>query len=419
MEKAIIIGVNNDRPVEEYNEELCELMSLCEACEINVIDTITQNLTSFNPQTYIGTGKLEEIAELVEELKLDVLIFNDELKPLQINNIKEVVNCEIYDRTYVILEIFRRRAHTKEAILQVEIATLKYRLPQLVGMHSNLSRQRGGDAGYAHTRGSGETKLELDKRMIYDRIATAKKELDELTCLRQQQRTKRKKQQMKIVSLVGYTNSGKSSTLNACLKHSVAVKKEVFEKDMLFATLETSTRLIKTSHNLQFLLTDTVGFISKLPHQLIEAFKSTLEEITESDLIVHIVDSANPNFEKQVAITENVLKEIGVKDIPVIYAFNKTDLHSGYFFVPVKYEPALRISATKGINIDQLLEMIEESLYQANHLVNFAIPFQDVQKMNLLRESAIIIKSEQDENNFLVTAKVSDHILELLKAYQK
>jgi GTP-binding protein HflX len=419
MEKAIIIGVNNDRPVEEYNEELCELMSLCEACEINVVDTITQNLSSFNPQTYVGKGKLEEIAELVEELKLDVLIFNDELRPLQINNIKEVVNCEIYDRTYVILEIFRRRAHTKEAILQVEIATLKYRLPQLVGMHSNLSRQRGGDAGYAHTRGSGETKLELDKRMIYDRIATAKKELDELTFLRQQQRTKRKKQQMKIVSLVGYTNSGKSSTLNACLKHSVAIKKEVFEKDMLFATLETSTRLIKTSHNLQFLLTDTVGFISKLPHQLIEAFKSTLEEITESDLIVHIVDSANPNFEKQVAVTENVLQEIGVKDIPIIYAFNKTDLHSGYFFVPAKYEPALRISATKGTNIDQLLEMIEENLYQANHLVDFAIPFQDAQKMNLLRESAIILKSDQDENNYLVTAKVSDHILELLKAYQK
>jgi len=419
MEKAIIIGVNNDRPVEEYNEELCELMSLCEACEINVVDTITQNLSSFNPQTYVGKGKLEEIAELVEELKLDVLIFNDELRPLQINNIKEVVNCEIYDRTYVILEIFRRRAHTKEAILQVEIATLKYRLPQLVGMHSNLSRQRGGDAGYAHTRGSGETKLELDKRMIYDRIANAKKELDELTFLRQQQRTKRKKQQMKIVSLVGYTNSGKSSTLNACLKHSVAIKKEVFEKDMLFATLETSTRLIKTSHNLQFLLTDTVGFISKLPHQLIEAFKSTLEEITESDLIVHIVDSANPNFEKQVAVTENVLQEIGVKDIPIIYAFNKTDLHSGYFFVPAKYEPALRISATKGTNIDQLLEMIEESLYQANHLVDFAIPFQDAQKMNLLRESAIILKSDQDENNYLVTAKVSDHILELLKDYQK
>ncbi|MGD9887251.1 MAG: GTPase HflX [Bacilli bacterium] len=417
-ERILIIGVNTSASPIVYEEEIAELVNLCEACDLEVVDTITQNLDSINPQTYLGKGKVEEIAQLVTDLKIDVLVFNDELKPLQIMKIQEIVDCDIFDRTYIILEIFRRRAKTKEAILQVEIATLRYRLPQLIGMHSNMARQRG-TGSMSHGRGIGETKLELDKRIIYNRIATAKKELSELTNLRKQQRQKRKKQQMKIVALVGYTNSGKSSTLNALLKQSVALKKEVLEKDMLFATLETSTRLIKTNHNLQFLVTDTVGFISKLPHQLIEAFKSTLEEITESDLIVHIVDSSNPQFEKQIDITNQVLEDIGVKNIPMIYAFNKIDLHSNYFFVPFKYNQALRISAIKNINIDQLIMMIEDQLFKADHVVDYQIAFSDVQMMNYLHEHAIILASSQDETNYYVKAKVSNLVLEKMKPYEK
>ncbi len=417
-DQILIVGVNHDLSLAEYQEEIAELKNLCEACDLEVIDIITQNLETPNPHTYVGKGKLEEIVELVEQLKIDILVFNDELKPIQIVKIQEAVNCDVFDRTFIILEIFRRRAKTKEALLQVEIATLKYRLPQLIGSNSNLSRQRG-TSGFSHGRGIGETKLELDKRIIYDRIAVAKKELADLTLFRKQQRIKRKKQQMKIVALVGYTNSGKSSTLNALLKHSVAVKKEVLEKDMLFATLETSTRLIKTNNNLQFLVTDTVGFISKLPHQLIEAFKSTLEEITEADLIVHIVDSSNPHFEQQIDVTNKVLSEIGVKDVPMIYAFNKIDLHQEYFFVPSSYEIGLRISATKNKNIDKLIMMIEDQLYKTNVIVVYEIPFSESAMVHFLHENAIVLESYQNETHFIVKAKVNHLVLEKCKAYEK
>ncbi|MDD3106615.1 MAG: GTPase HflX [Bacilli bacterium] len=417
-DQILIVGVNHDLSLAEYQEEIAELKNLCEACDLEVIDIITQNLETPNPHTYVGKGKLEEIVELVEQLKIDILVFNDELKPIQIVKIQEAVNCDVFDRTFIILEIFRRRAKTKEALLQVEIATLKYRLPQLIGSNSNLSRQRG-TSGFSHGRGIGETKLELDKRIIYDRIAVAKKELADLTLFRKQQRIKRKKQQMKIVALVGYTNSGKSSTLNALLKHSVAVKKEVLEKDMLFATLETSTRLIKTNNNLQFLVTDTVGFISKLPHQLIEAFKSTLEEITEADLIVHIVDSSNPHFEQQIDVTNKVLSEIGVKDVPMIYAFNKIDLHQEYFFVPSSYEIGLRISATKNQNIDKLIMMIEDQLYKTNVIVVYEIPFSESAMVHFLHENAIVLESYQNETHFIVKAKVNHLVLEKCKAYEK
>ncbi|MGD9604819.1 MAG: GTPase HflX [Bacilli bacterium] len=417
-DRILIVGVNTNPSSMAYDEEVAELVNLCEACDLEVIDTVSQNLDQINPHTYVGKGKLEEIVELITQLQIDVLVFNDELKPLQIAKIQNIVDCELFDRTYIILEIFRRRAKTKEALLQVEIATLRYRLPQLIGMHSSMARQRG-TSSLSHGRGVGETKLELDKRIIYNRIATAKKELGELTLLRKQQRQKRKKQQMKIVALVGYTNSGKSSTLNALLKQSVALKKEVLEKDMLFATLETSTRLIKTNHNLSFLVTDTVGFISKLPHQLIEAFKSTLEEITEADLIVHIVDSSNPQFEKQIEVTNTVLEEIGVVNVPMIYAFNKIDLHSSYFYVPPKYTQGLRISATKNMNIDHLVDMIENQLFKANQIVNYQIPFNEVQMVNYLHENAIILESSQDEQSFFVKASVSDQVLEKMRPYEK
>ena len=306
----------------------------------------------------------------------------------------------MYDRTFVILEIFRRRAKTKEAILQVEMATQKYLLPRLVGRHQGFSRQRGTGGGFARGRGAGEMKLELERRGIYDQMSLIKKELDELTHLRKQQRIKRKKNQMKVVSLVGYTNSGKSSTLNGLLQYSVAIKKEVFEKDMLFATLETSTRMIKTANNLQFLLTDTVGFVSKLPHQLIEAFKSTLEEITESDLIIHVVDAANLHYEEQIATTNQVLSEIGVKDIPMIYAFNKIDLLEDYFYIPAQYENAIRISATNNQNLDKLLTMIEDELFKSYRNVTLVIPYTNSSIVSTIKDSAIINKFDNSRTLF-------------------
>ena len=419
MEKVLIIGVNITKESKSFQDEISELISLCEACEMEVIETAIQNLNTTNTHSYVGKGKLEEIKVMAESLEIEALVFNDELKPLQVANISKVIDLPIYDRTYIILEIFRRRAKTKEAMLQVEIATLKYQLPRLVGLHSHLSRQRGTGGGFAHGRGQGETKLELDKRNIYDRIADLNKELADLTNLRQQQRARRKRNQMKIVSLVGYTNSGKSSTLNGLLDHSIHEKKEVFEKDMLFATLETSTRLIKTQHNLQFLLTDTVGFINKLPHHLVEAFKSTLEEITESNMIIHVVDSSNLNFENQIKITNEVLTEIGVKNIPTLYAFNKIDLHEDYFYIPKQFPNAIRISATKNINLDKLLNLIEEELFKTFHQVKLFIPYHQSHLINQIKENAIIQQFTQQEEYYYIEAKVSDHLYEILKEFQQ
>lgn len=419
MEKAIIIAVNSNNPTEKFNEELNELKNLCEACEIEIVDQIIQNLEQVNPSSYLGKGKVEEIKTELTRLDINLVITADEITPLQLSNLEKLLDAEVYDRTFVILEIFRRRAKTKEAILQVEMATQKYLLPRLVGRHQGFSRQRGTGGGFARGRGAGEMKLELERRGIYDRMALIKNELDELTHLRKQQRIKRKKNQMKVVSLVGYTNSGKSSTLNGLLQYSVAIKKEVFEKDMLFATLETSTRMIKTANNLQFLLTDTVGFVSKLPHQLIEAFKSTLEEITESDLIIHVVDAANLHYEEQIATTNQVLAEIGVKDIPMIYAFNKIDLLEDYFYIPTQYENAIRISATNNQNLDKLLAMIEDGLFKSYHNVTLVIPYTNVSIVSTIKDNAIINKFEQLEEHYLIEAKLSDYLYEFVKEFIK
>ncbi|MCK9471728.1 MAG: GTPase HflX [Bacilli bacterium] len=415
MEKAIIIAVNNNNLL--LKEEIEELISLCEACEIEIVDQVIQNLERANSNSYVGKGKLEEIKIALNASETSLIVCNDELSPLQIATLEKELDVDVFDRTFIILEIFKRRAKTKEAILQVELAFQKYQLPRLIGSRSNLSRQRGTGGGFAHGRGAGEMKLELERRNIYDRMAIIKSELESLTKLRQQQRVKRKKNQMKIVSLVGYTNSGKSSTLNSLLQYSTLPKKEVFEKDMLFATLETSTRAIRTKHNLNFLLTDTVGFVNKLPHQLIEAFKSTLEEIKESDLIIHVVDSANPKFEDQIKTTNKVLDELGVKDIPILYAFNKIDLIEDYFYIPPDYSNAIRISATKNINLEKLLELIETELFAAYNEVILEIPYEHSHLINLIKENAIIKEYRETESFYYIEAKVSDYLFEQIKQF--
>lgn len=418
MDKAILIAVNiNNNP--NFTEEINELISLCEACNIEIIDQVTQNLERPNTTSYVGKGKLEEVQIAINNHEVDLLICNDELSPLQISTIEKQLNCDVYDRTFIILEIFKRRAKTKEAILQVEMASQKYLLPRLVGSRSNLSRQRGIGGGFARGRGAGEMKLELERRNIYDRMAIIKKDLESLTNLRKQQRVKRKKNDMKVVSLVGYTNSGKSSTINNLMDYSTTPKKEVFEKDMLFATLETATRLIKTKTNSKFLLTDTVGFVNKLPHQLVEAFKSTLEEITESDCIVHVVDAANPNFEMQIKTTNRVLAEIGVKDIPIIYAFNKIDLVDGYFYIPIEYHNAVRISATNNINLDLLIEKIEEEIFKDYIDLELVIPYTDGVLFNQIQENAIIKSMVENDDSYIISAKVSSYFYESIKSIIK
>lgn len=417
MEKGIIVGVNTSKNEQLFINEMSELKSLCEACNIEIVEQVTQNLDEQNIKSYIGKGKLEELKIAINATDADVIICNDELSPAQISNLEKILEVLVFDRTYVILEIFKRRAKTKEAILQVDIASLRYMLPRLSSLRSGFSRQRGA-GGMAHGKGKGETQLEIDRRNISSRISLLKKELNELTGNRQIQRKKRKDNNFKTVCLVGYTNSGKSTTLNTLLQYSKDVKKEVLEKDMLFATLETSTRKIKLENNRQFLVTDTVGFVNKLPHDLVEAFKSTLEEIKECDLILHVVDASNENYEDQIKATENVLDTIGVKDIPVVYVFNKIDKVEGYFYIPPQYENALRISSKQNININQLLDVIQKNLFKAFKTTTFIIPYSKGDILNNLKENADVLDIIY-EDYIYVKASVNEHLYNLYKKYEK
>ena len=410
-EIAILVGVSLDKST-SLDYELKELESLCEACEIEAVDKVTQNLSVINTATYIGKGKVSELRELISYHNADCVVFNDELTPSQISNLESVLDCAIYDRTYCILEIFKRRSTTKEAYLQVEIARLEYFLPRLSGLRKGLSRIGGG----GKTRGSGETQLELDRRHITNKIVALKNELEEVKKVRSTQRERRNKNKVKVVSLVGYTNSGKSSTLNALLKYSTLPKKEVMEKDMLFATLETSTRSIKLKNNHHFLLTDTVGFVEKLPHHLVEAFKSTLEEITESDLILHVVDASNPNFSRQIKTTNDVLSSIGVTNIKMIYLFNKIDKVEDYLYIPEEYPNSIRISAKEATNLDYLISKIEKEIFDEVY-VKVLLPFSKGDILSILKENYNVTKLDYVPEGILVEAYVDQHMKSLLDTY--
>lgn len=417
MEKGIIVGVNISKNEQLFINELKELKSLCEACNIEIVEEVTQNLDEQNIKSYIGKGKLEELKIAINATDADVIICNDELSPSQISNLQDILDVLVFDRTYVILEIFKRRAKTKEAILQVDVASLKYMLPRLSGLRSGFSRQRGA-GGMAHGKGKGETQLEIDRRNISSRISLLKKELADLTNNRQIQRKKRKDNNFKTVCLVGYTNSGKSTTLNRLLQYSKDIKKEVLEKDMLFATLETSTRKIKLENNCQFLVTDTVGFVNKLPHDLVEAFKSTLEEIKECDLILHVVDSSNEFFEDQINATNNVLESIGVKDIPILYVFNKIDKVDGYFYVPPQYENAIKISSKQDLNINNLLIEIQRLLFKPFKTTTFIIPYSKGEILNSLKENANVLSIDYQEFIY-IKASVNEYLYNLYSKYEQ
>ena len=308
-EKAILVGANIDFP-ERFMKLMDELENLASACDIEVVGREVQNLTEVNNSLYIGKGKAEEIARKVEALNVDMIIFNNELSGKQMRNLSKIINCEILDRTSLILEIFSRRARTKEAKLQVEVAKLEYMMPRLVGMHSSLGRQGGGSGFF--NKGSGEKKIELDRRRIEDKLTDLRKELEELSKDREVQRKKREESDIPLVSLVGYTNAGKSTLMNYMIDRFVKDdEKKVFEEDMLFATLETSVRKIELDDNRKFLLSDTVGFISELPHDLVKAFRSTLEEIKNADLLLEVIDYSDPDFAEHIEVTKETLEKIG------------------------------------------------------------------------------------------------------------
>lgn len=390
MEKAIIVGLGLEGD-NEFFYSMEELKNLANACEIEVTDVVAQYLDSENPALYIGTGKAHEISDMVKRQGTDIVIFNDELSPSQIRNLEDIIDVTVIDRTYLILEIFSRRAKTKEAQLQVEIAQLKYMLPRLVGLRTSLGRQYGGGSGGTVNRGAGEKKLELDRRKIESRISLLNKELADLVLQRKNQRKKRTKNEIPVVAIVGYTNSGKSTLMNSIIELSGGRdEKKVFEKDMLFATLETTARKVAFSIGKEFLIIDTVGFVSKLPHYLVKAFRSTLEEITDADLLLHVVDASNSNLEEQKKITREVLSEIGVDlDIPEIVVYNKSDLLDIQRRVPET--DSLFISAKSRDKVPNLIEMVEEKLFGDFVQCEFLLPFERGEIEGYFRENTKVL----------------------------
>lgn len=383
--KGIVVGININNE-NGFEESMVELKNLCMACDIEAIGELVQNSKQINKAHYIGSGKLDELKSLVNSEEVDIVIFNNELSSSQLRNIEKAIECEVIDRTALILSIFAERAKTREAKLQVEVARLQYLLPRLIGANENLGRQSGGVG--TKNKGAGEKKLELDRRKIEAKIAALNKELEELKHQRETQRNLRRKSSVPQIALVGYTNAGKSSIMNSMIDtFKDSEEKKVFEKDMLFATLETSIRSIKLDDNKKFLLSDTVGFVSNLPHNLIKAFRSTLEEVCEADLLLHVVDISNPDYKHHLKVTNETLKEIGAESVPMIYVYNKIDLVDDY----LTEKNGVYISAKKNLGIDKLVETISNKVFNNYINCNMFIPYDKGNLLSYLNGNARVI----------------------------
>ncbi len=398
--KALIVGVNlrNDK---NFSYSIEELKNLVYACNMDVVGVITQNLENINKPYYIGTGKIEDINIGINQCQADIVVFDNELSPVQLRNLEKKLNISILDRTGLILEIFRSRAKTKEAKLQVELAKLEYSLPRLVGLHDSLGRQAGSST--LSNKGSGEKKIELDRRKIENKIYELKKRLDELEKIRNNQKKRRKNSNIPIVALVGYTNAGKSTLMNAYIDtYKKDEDKKVYEENMLFATLDTTVRNIEISENKNILLSDTVGFVSKLPHSLIKAFRSTLNEIKDADLILHVIDYSDEKYEEYEKVTTNTLKEIGVDEsIPIIKVYNKSDLMLDRLPL-VEDKNTIYISALKRYGIYELSKLIENILFKNYIKCKMQIPFQDGDILSYLNDNAHIINTKYNEQGTLI-----------------
>ncbi|SHK36992.1 GTPase HflX [Tepidibacter formicigenes] len=399
-EKVLLVGLNITNIFRksdniEINDSMNELEELAKAAGADVVDKIIQNRQSRDVAFYVGKGKAEEIKVYCESLDIDIVIFNDELSGAQIRNLEEVIGIRVIDRTALILDIFAQRALSKEGKLQVELAQQKYRLPRLYGLGKEMSRTGAGIG----TRGPGEQKLEIDKRHILNRISDIKRELKEVKKNREIQRSQRLRSNIPIVALVGYTNAGKSTLTNEIIKtHKEYSKdKNVFSKDMLFATLDVTLRKALLPNKREFLVVDTVGFVSKLPHDLVEAFKATLEEVKYADLILHVVDASNSNYDLQMNTTLDVLKELKALETPVITVFNKAD-KLDYEVNAKKDEDVVFISCKTGYNIGLLLDKIEKKIMGNLHKVAILIPYDRGDIFNTIKNKTNVENFEYKED---------------------
>ncbi|MEZ3464281.1 MAG: GTPase HflX [Lachnospiraceae bacterium] len=413
MDRALIVGVNVtagkdlNKKKGSFDLAMDEMVSLVKACDMEPAGRVEQNMESPNTATYIGAGKVQEVCEMVRTLEADIVVFDNGLSPIQLRNLSRELDCPVMDRTTLILEIFSARARTREARLQVEVARLQYMLPRLVGLHDALSRQ-GGASGAMSNKGAGEKKLELDRRRLEQRLTSMRRELEDIAGERETQRKRRAEAGIPRVALVGYTNAGKSTIMNAMLTAYVGdEEKQVYEEDMLFATLDTTVRRITPPDRNAFLLSDTVGFISNLPHNLVKAFRSTLEEVREADLLIQVIDYSDENHMEHIRVTEDTLKELDAAKIPMIYVFNKADLCGMGEFAAVQGDDRLYMSAKSRSGIDTLLTLIAGKLSERYRDCEFVIPYRRGDIVSYLNDNAVVHRVEYREDGVYMDANVS------------
>ena len=410
--RAVLVGLQRDEDI-SYSME--ELKGLAEAAGVEVLGQMIQNLERPNTATLIGKGKVEELAEMVKNMEVDTVIFNDELTGMQLRNLEDAVGVRVIDRTILILDIFADRASSREGKLQVELAQLQYRMPRLTGFGKSLSRLGGGIG----TRGPGEKKLETDRRHIEKRMYDIKSELAQIKNTRGVQRAKREKSEIPVVALVGYTNSGKSALMNRLLTMTEKEEKTVFEKNMLFATLDTQQRSVTLDTNHQFILVDTVGFVSRLPHSLVNAFKATLEEVAYADLLIHVVDASYENHDFHIEVTNKVLEEIGAGDKEKIMAFNKIDLvEDPSALIPVPGVDNICISAKFDRNIDELIGLIKSKIFRDMVRVRLLVPYTRGDISSYLCEKARVFSMEYKDSGTWFDAELKASDYQRLKEYE-
>lgn len=394
-ERVILVGVQvNDG--EDTEESLDELEELAETAGASTVGKVIQNREAIHPGTYIGKGKIEEIRGLIYATDATGIICDDELSPAQLNNLERELECKVMDRTLLILDIFAARAVTSEGKIQVELAQLRYRAARLVGLRASLSRLGGGIG----TRGPGEKKLETDRRLIRTRITALKEELRQVEKHRNLIRSSRSRGNIKTAAIVGYTNAGKSTLLNKL------TGSEVLSEDKLFATLDPTTRQLSLSDGQQILLTDTVGFIRKLPHHLVEAFKSTLEEAKFADYIIHVVDAANPQAELQMHVVYETLRELGAEGKKTITLFNKQDIARGERLRDFRADHTLKISARTGEGLEELKKILGDLVSEDQIYIERIFPYQEAGKIQLIREQGQLLSEEYTEQGIAVKARV-------------
>ena len=399
-ERLILVAVSTSDG-DDTQESLDELEELIATAGAKTVGRVTQNREAAHPGTYIGKGKMEEVRLLLQELNATGVVCDDELSPAQLKNLEDVLQAKVMDRTMVILDIFAQRASTKEGKIQVELAQLKYRSSRLVGLRSSLSRLGGGIG----TKGPGEKKLEMDRRLIRDRISQLNRELSEVKRSRETSRELRSNSVTPICAIVGYTNAGKSTLLNTLTSAGV------LEEDKLFATLDPTTRNLELPSGQNLLLTDTVGFIRKLPHHLIEAFRSTLEEAKYSDIILHVVDCSNPQVEKQMHVVYETLTSLGVVDKTVITAFNKQDKLEGPMIIKdLRADKTVKIAAKTGYGLDELQTIFEEILRESKILIERVYPYTEANKIQIIRKYGQLLEEEYQEEGIYVKAYVPQDV---------